>query len=163
MTKKEVLKNLLILFIRIIITIIMFFIIFKFIFGLSRVTNQYMEPSIKSGDLLLFYRLDKAYEKGDAVVLKSGVFRVVAKEGDTVDINNENKVLVNGHLEDTKVYYLTKKEDDSKIKFPVTIKKDEYFVLGDYRDLIKDSRIFGTVNSKDIKGKVIAKLQTRNI
>lgn len=45
--------------------------------------------------------------------------------------------------------------------FPLTVGKDEYFVLGDYRTDAKDSRIYGTVKKEEIKGTVITLLRHR--
>ena len=40
---------------------------------------------------------------------------------------------------------------------PIILGPDEYFVLGDYRIAVSDSRLWGSVSKKNIKGRIIAK------
>ena len=42
--------------------------------------------------------------------------------------------------------------------YPLTLKGGEYFILGDQRENAKDSRYFGAVKGKEIKGRVITVL-----
>ena len=165
--KKEVIESLKLLIVKVVVIIVLFFIIFNFLYGLKRIENQYMEPSIVPGDLIIYFRMNNTYNIGDPVVVnkdnKTNVYRVVALGGDVVDITKDNKVLVNNHVEDTTVYFKTDKNDSSDITFPYTVPNNEYFVLGDFRTIKNDSRAFGSVSKKDIKGIVIGKLQTRNI
>jgi signal peptidase I len=39
------------------------------------------------------------------------------------------------------------------------LSEDEYFILGDYRTGAKDSRFYGAVTRKEIKGKILAVLR----
>ena len=40
---------------------------------------------------------------------------------------------------------------------PITLGPDEYFVLGDNRIAVSDSRLWGSISRKDIKGKILVK------
>lgn len=117
-----------------------------------------MNPAVKQGDVVLCYRLDKDYRFRDAIVYKTDgtkqVLRVLAVAGDTVDISEEG-LLVNGSLiQETEIYEKTLRLQDG-ISFPVTLKEGQVFLLGDAREHVKDSRIFGPVNIKDTYGRVI--------
>ena len=63
-----------------------------------------MKPRLNPGDGVLYYRLDRQFKGDDAVVYKDSeatrIGRIIAQEGDTVDITNDGKLLVNGHQKD---------------------------------------------------------------
>lgn len=162
---KTTLKKLRILLLKITFIVLFIYISFGYIFGLKRMNQSYMTPNIKEGDLVFYYRLEKEYKVGDVVVInkdnKEYVLRIVATSDQIIDMNSKDEFLVDGYVEPYNVYYKTKKYEN--INYPYTIPKDEYFVLADYRQSAKDSRVFGTITKDEIKGKVISKLQVRNI
>ena len=59
------------------------------------------------------------------------------------------------------IYFSTYKNESSNIVFPYIVKKNEFFVLNDYRVDYSDSRTFGPLKKNEIKGKVIASIQIR--
>ena len=139
---------------------------FTFLYGLHRNTDASMSPAISDGDLVLFYRLDKTYAPGDALLLEyrgqRQVRRVVATAGDTVDITGDGLV-VNGALQqEPEIYQQTQRYADGP-GFPLTVGEGQVFVLGDARENAADSRIYGAVETADTLGKVIAILRQRNI
>ena len=160
-----VLKNLLILLIKMLLIIGIGFVFLKFVFGFTVARDISMAPSITEGELLLFYRLEKNYNTDDVVVIKKDnkeyILRIVAKPGEKVSITDKGAVLVNDVTESHVVFYKTKTND--KVKYPYTVKDDEYFVMGDYRIEDNDSRIFGSIKTSEIKGIVIGKLKIRDI
>lgn len=139
---------------------------FLFIFGIYRVSDNMMNPAFKDGDLAIYYRLQKEYNTTDVVVVeKDGdtqVRRIVAKAGDKIDIT-EDGLKINGYLQQEKDIYTETLPYTDGIKFPLTVKEGEYFVLGDNRTNAKDSRIYGTVKKEDIKGSVITLLRRRGL
>lgn len=139
---------------------------FAFIFGIYRCSDNSMKPAFKDGDLDLYYRLENNYQISDVVVIeKDGdtqIRRIVAREGDVVDITADG-LKVNGYLQqETEIYTETLPYKEG-IEFPLTLGKDEYFVLGDNRINTKDSRIYGAVKKSEIKGNVITILRRRGI
>lgn len=148
-----------VLFLRFVMLAAMLFLIFGVVFGVTPMKNQDMSPRISAGDLLLYYRLGRRYENQDVVVFRKKddkyVGRVVAKGGDTVVITGAKELKVNGSLvSEMEIFYETPPYEEG-IKYPLTLEKDQYFVLGDYREGAKDSRYLGAVNGKEIKGQVI--------
>ena len=152
--------------IKIAVTAAMLYIVFGVFFGLKRMETIYMSPSIAEGDLLLYYRLDKNYKVGDIIYFniddKNHVLRIVAKEGQTVSINEEGKLLVDGYPETHEALYDTKEPENSNISYPYTVEEGKFFVVGDYRRVANDSRVFGAISEDEIKGKVMGRLQIRN-
>lgn len=147
--------------------IVILYLLFGIIFGVTTMKNSDMHPQIHAGDLILYYRLDKNYVADDVIVAKVGdeqlIGRVIAKPGDEVDITKEGKVVINGSLVvENDIFYPTP-QYDSEITYPVLLKEDEYFVLCDQRNGAKDSRIYGTIQKRNTKGKVITLLRKNNI
>ena len=127
-----------------------------------------MEPTLLNGDHILVDRSKSARNphKGDLIVFeypedpsKDFVKRVVAVEGDTVEVRN--KVLyVNGKAM-TEPYTAHKETDtipadqNPRDFFgPQVIPASSYFVMGDNRDRSYDSRFWGAVSKDKVKGTV---------
>lgn len=80
------------------------------------------------------------------------VKRVIGIPGDEVDIH-EGKVFVNGReIEEEYVKGVTFQREQP---LPVKLGENEYFVLGDNREVSKDSRTFGTIKRSQIEGKAV--------
>jgi len=87
---------------------------------------------------------------------------VNATAGDTVDIT-ENGLVINGGLQQERDIYRKTERYAGGIGFPVTLKEGQVFVMGDARDGVTDSRIYGPVNVRDTLGKVITIVRRRNL
>jgi len=99
------------------------------------------------------------FEKDNATYM----CRVIAKGGDEITIRNEGGIERNGsNISETDIFFQTYPDEDS-IQYPLKLNENELFVLADYRQGGKDSRIFGTITKKDIKGKVITVLRRRDL
>ncbi|OFO43139.1 hypothetical protein HMPREF3045_08765 [Anaerococcus sp. HMSC075B03] len=140
--------------------------VFTFIFGMYRVNDTSMVPNISPGDMILFYRLDKDFVVGETVVYsynkENKIGRIVAMPGDVVNIDEKGLVVNNSHQYEPKIYKETLPFTDG-IKYPVKLKENEIFLLADNRDKSVDSRLFGPVEKKFIKGKIFTLLRRRGI
>ena len=155
------------LLVKIVLILLMGYIVFTFFFGVWRMNGISMVPSISDGDLIIFYRLDKQINPGDIVAFnkngKKHFLRVVATEGQIVDITKDGELLINNHVEENESFFKTKKAESSSIEFPCKVEKGSVFVISDYRDDYDDSRSFGTIKVNDIEGKVLSILRTKNV
>ena len=141
--------------------------LFTFVVRISRVEGSSMYPSLVDGDQLLltgslWYGQPR---RGDVVVARVPTFsrdpivkRVIAVEGDTVDIDFEaGTVSVNGKvLEEPYINAPTHRSfGDQGTAFPLTVEKDHVFLLGDNRNDSYDSRYasIGQVDVRCILGK----------
>lgn len=78
--------------------------------------------------------------------------RVIALEGETVEIRN-GTVLVDGAVVDEPYV----KPPGWAANFgPETVPRDHVFVMGDYRSVSRDSRVFGSIPTDDIVGRAVA-------
>lgn len=136
------------------------------LFGVARNTDLGMMPAVKSGDLIFYYRLDKQYLASDlAAVEIEGQFqtrRVIAVGGDTVDLT-EVGLMINGYpQQETDIVGETLAYTEG-ISFPITLKENQVFLLGDNRENASDSRLYGAVEVEDTLGKVVMILRRRNL
>jgi signal peptidase I len=160
------LRELLALLIKIAVICAIAVLVFTFLYGLHRSAAPDMVPSIKDGDLVMYYRLDRDYAAGDLAVLdfrgERQIRRVVAKEGDTVDIT-EYGLVINGAIQqEMGIYEKTERYEDGT-ELPVTLGEGQIFLLGDARENATDSRIYGAVDEKDTLGTVITVIRRRNL
>ena len=84
------------------------------------------------------------------------VKRVIGVPGDEVDIR-DGKVYINGKaLDEPYVKGETFQREQSELVFPLkVIPKGKYLVLGDNREVSKDSRTFGLIDRCQIEGKAV--------
>jgi signal peptidase I len=162
----SVMHDLISLLIKIVSVVVIAVLLFTFMFGLYYNVDPSMVPAIKDGDLVMFYRMDKKYVAQDTVVLefdgRKQVRRVVATAGNIVDITEEG-LLVNGAIQQERNIYKPTERYDTGVDFPLTVPEGSIFVLGDNREDATDSRVYGTVDTDDTLGKVMAILRRRDV
>ncbi len=151
-------------FIKVGVTVLAIWILLSFVLGIYVIHDNLAYPMLKDGDLCIILRPAELHT-GDAVVYTSGgktrFGRIVGMPGETVDIGDDG-LTVNGYnvYEDT--VYPTSAEG-AAIEFPYEVPKGSYFILNDYRPDINDSRIFGAVSGKKVKGRIIFVMRRRGI
>lgn len=134
-----------------------------YLFRVVRVDGQSMEPTIQHGDMIVVRKIMYTPKAGDVVVLvpptqpmDSDVFyikRIIATEGQTVEVTEDGKVKVDGKIIDEP--YLKANEFTNRelhTQTPVTVGKGHVFVFGDNRQHSSDSGEFGTVEVERIIG-----------
>lgn len=133
------------------------------------VEGSSMDPTFKNGDYLIVDQLSYHFEspkRGEVIIMKypkdpSKYFikRVVGLPEETIIIEG-GKVFVKGSEENavktplSEGYVVYDKIDN----FTTTLKKGEYFVMGDNRKGSSDSRIWGPLPEKNVVGRPILRL-----
>lgn len=129
------------------------------LFPVVTVHGSSMSPTVSDGSIAVVLR-GPFYNKGDIIAYAYGnktvTNRVVALPGDTVDIDEDGNVFVNGKaLEEA---YVTEKfRGDCDIDLPCTVPEGRVFVLGDNRKVTADSRsmMIGCIDKSQITGKTV--------
>ena len=158
-----------------IVTLLLFSVLFSFLFyvffcGSVVVKGSSMEPTLKSGELGIFIKKGNVFSNvgRDDIVIFEGempltngkdilIKRVIGKPGDHVEIKPTGAILVND--QEIAQNYLDEEQKLATYQLlniknmNVTLGSDEYYVLGDNRLVSYDSRYFGPIKDKDIRGK----------
>ena len=150
---------------RILLLILLFSLLFSQVFLICQLQGSGMYPSMKDGDLLFGYRLQKDFKSNDVVIYtqegRTLLGRVVARAGDYVDFDGEGKFFVNGGLQTGEILYPT--DPGENTSYPLQVPKGCVYVLGDYRTQTLDSRDFGPIPIDQIDGKLIGFLRRRGL
>ncbi len=159
-------KDLLFFVLKNAVILLVFVLLFTFVFGIMKNPEPSMSPAFKDGDLIVFHRYTQSgYMPRDAIVVEADgqkqVRRVIATEGDTVDIT-EDGLLINGALQQEPEIFQKTERYQEGIDLPVTVPEGHVFVLGDNRESATDSRIYGMVETDNTAGKVIAVIRRRS-
>ena len=159
----------------IVVSAVVVVLLFTFVFKIVGIKGESMTDTLMEGDKVLVYSCNYTPEVGDIVVIsrnasniiedESGeheriIKRVIATEGQTVDINDSGLVSVDGvEIADSYIreYKSTFKKD---VQFPHVVKEGCVFVLGDNRRNSLDSRSsgIGDVDVRYILGKAICRI-----
>lgn len=136
-----------------IIIVVVVLLVRSFIVTPGLVNGSSMEPTLHNNELVLINKigLNKEIDRYDIVVVKyensTIIKRVIGLPYETVEYINDT-LYIDGEIVNTKVDFEYTKD------FKLTAGKNEYIVLGDNRNISKDSRIIGPVKERDIIGKV---------
>ena len=141
--------------------------IFMFVFRILVVSGPSMQKTLVDGDCLIlvsnvFYRNP---QYGDIVVASKDSFkngepiikRVIATQGQTVDIDFENGIVYVDNVALDEPYTSTPTNLYEGVDFPLVVDEGCVFLLGDNRNDSNDSRsnAIGQVDRREILGKVL--------
>lgn len=143
------------------------FVVFCLLFRVIGVEGTSMMPTLHDGDWVAVSGLSVNIEKGDIVIITQPwernvpiVKRVIAKGGDTVDIDFMlGEVYVNGiKLDEPYIDEPTTLRYD--VEFPLVVPEGKVFVMGDNRGDSLDSRSskIGCIDERYILGKVMIRI-----
>ena len=126
------------------------------------ITDSSMKPLLNDNEIVLSLKIGKL-KKGDIITFYHGnkilAKRVIATQGDFVNIDENGIVYVNGNkIEEN--YAKNFQRGDSDIKYPLQVSDNSYFVLSDERDNMTDSRNeeIGLIKKENIIGKIIFRI-----
>ena len=144
--KKSVKREILEWIVAIVVAVAVAFIIRTFFFTLVTVSGGSMDNTLQNGQKLVVSRFNYTPEQGDIIVFTPDLHpdtpyikRIIAVEGQTVDIDKrgvvyvDDKVLDEPYIKNTTVL-------NGDVQFPITVPEDCVFVMGDNRQGSHDGR-----------------------
>ena len=145
------------------------YVIPNFVLQRTVVDGESMENSLSDGDHLyvekISYRLN-LLDRFDVIVFypygrdeeEYYVKRIIGLPGETIQIV-DNKIYIDGEVLE-EGYGKEPIVDPGRAKDPIFLENDEYFVMGDNRNISKDSRYptVGNVERKNIGGKAFLRV-----
>ncbi|WP_112180696.1 MULTISPECIES: signal peptidase I [Paraliobacillus] len=140
------------------ITVILAIFLSSFIFSTSIIEGDSMHPTLENGEQIIYNKAAYLFtepERGDVVIidypLQDYIKRIIGLPNETIEIRDE-KLYINDVL--YQQTFLTDAKSFTTEDFgPVTIPDESYFVMGDNRQLSKDSRNgLGFVKRNEIIG-----------
>ena len=147
--------------------VIAIMVVFTFFFRFVGVVGPSMLPTLTEGDWLAVSAVPKQPQAGDIVIITQPnafnepiVKRVIATEGQTVDIRDGHVFIDGEQLVETYIAPDVFTEREDLDNYPLTVKEGEVFVLGDNRPHSSDSRssMIGTIDVNYILGTVSFRL-----
>ena len=132
------------------------------------VVGTSMYPTFYNGDYLIIDEISYRFEKpqrGDVIVFRPPlapsdhyIKRVIGLPGETFKVDGNTVTIIN--KDNPNGFVLTEKYVSSLRPEATTtvVGADQYFVMGDNREVSSDSRIWGTLDKSKITGRVLVRL-----
>lgn len=147
----------------IIIAVVFVVLLFTLVFRIFVVSGPSMFPTLKDGDRIIVSNLFYTPKQGDIICFSKPEYkdevlvkRIIALEGQTVDINNDMQVVVDGKVLDES-YLVDVTTTGGSLELPYTVEQGKLFVMGDNRPDSFDSRYttIGTIDINNVLGRLI--------
>ena len=160
MAKNKIAKEILEWALTIIIPVVAALLIHQYLFTFARVDGTSMLDTLHENNIMgvsrLHYRLNEP-QRGEIITCnypedgnKLFVKRIIGLPGETIEIREGTVYIAGEPIAET---YLTRVDDQSMD--PITLAKDEIFVMGDNRPVSRDSRAVGPLTLDEIYGRVL--------
>ena len=137
--------------------------VFAFAFRIVGVDGESMQYTLMDQDRLILTSFPYTPDYGDIVVINRYtqeplVKRVIALEGDTIEITEDEQVMLNGEILNEP--YLNVSTPPREMNGPFTVPEGCVFVMGDNRHNSHDSRYMDLrcISTKDIMGKAVFRI-----
>lgn len=125
-----------------------------FLFTPIVVDGESMVPTLSGNEIMILKKYDTDYERFDIVVVNKSVEgdnlikRVIGMPGETISYQNGDLYINDKIMEDPFAYGETYDFDT------FSLGEDEYFLMGDNRQISLDSRSIGIIKKREIEGTV---------
>jgi signal peptidase I len=144
-------------------SILIAFIIHKYLLGTVTIEGESMSPTLHNGERYIFHRWPYLFSnpgRGDIIVVQDdkddikSIKRVVALPGEMLEFRDGN-VLINGQrVHEPYLREGTMTFPNNLARQQVAVHDREYFVLGDNRRESHDSRHMGAIDRAHVLGKI---------
>ena len=181
-TPKEFLGDLMDLLTAVLTVVFIVMLLYAYVFCMADVKGESMEPTLNDRDRLVVLRCGREYERGDILIINSVnaylfdghnqlvrrdglgeqiVKRLIAKGGQTVNIDfSAGKISVDGYYLNEPYIKDKTHHNSGAFQYPLTVPEGYLFVMGDNRNVSKDSRSpdVGLIREEAVVGRAVFRL-----
>ncbi len=166
---KKVIKEIISTSLYVLLVLCLSYLFITFVGQRTEVQGSSMEATLSNGDQLIVDKISYRFrdpKRYDIIVFpfryEDNTFyikRIIGLPGETIQIDGEGNIWVNGEILEES-YGRERIRDPGLAAEPITLREDEYFVMGDNRNNSSDSRVeaVGNIHRNEIIGRAFIRI-----